>query len=116
MANHSFSEGLTANRNAPAYVSQWRTRAMIIGLVCLAIALILAFLGQAEDHLGWDHLLRGWLDGFVMCFGFCYGGMALLMVQYLSGGKWGLIIRRPLEAMTRTWPLVVLLFLPLAWF
>jgi hypothetical protein len=116
MANDSFSRGLSATRNAPAYVSAWRTRAMIIGLICLAVALILAFLGQAQDRLGWEHLLRGWLDGFVMDFGFCFGGMALLMVQYLSGGKWGLIVRRPLEAMTRTWPLVVLLFLPLAWF
>ena len=42
--------------------------------------------------------------------------MVLLMVQYLSGGKWGLIIRRPLEAMTRTWPLVFLYFLPVGIF
>ncbi len=42
--------------------------------------------------------------------------MCLLMVQYLSGGKWGLIIRRPLEAMTRTLPLVFLYFLPVAIF
>jgi hypothetical protein len=28
------------------------------------------------------------------------------MVQYCSGGKWGLLLRRPLEAMTRTLPLV----------
>jgi hypothetical protein len=39
--------------------------------------------------------------------------MALLMVQYLSGGKWGLLIRRPLEAMSRTLPLVALFFLPI---
>ena len=116
MANGNFSKGLPSTLNAPAFVATWRSKAMIVGLVCAAIAVILAFLGQAQDHLGWEHLLRGWLDGFVMCFGFCFGGMALLMVQYLSGGKWGLIIRRPLEAMTRTWPLVVLLFLPLAFF
>ena len=28
------------------------------------------------------------------------------MVQYCSGGKWGLLVRRPLEAMTRSLPLV----------
>ena len=33
-------------------------------------------------------------------------------MQYLSGGKWGLILRRPLEAMTRTWWVVAVLFLP----
>jgi hypothetical protein len=116
MANGHFSNGLPSTVNAPAFVGAWRKRALVAGLVCAAIAVILAFLGQAQDRLGWEHLLRGWLDGFVMCFGFCFGGMALLFVQYLSGGKWGLIVRRPLEAMTRTWPLVVLLFLPLAYF
>jgi hypothetical protein len=116
MANGNFSKGLPSTLNAPAFVATWRSRAMIVGLVCAAIAVIVAFLGQAQDHLGWEHLLRGWLDGFVMCFGFCFGGMSLLMVQYLSGGKWGLIVRRPLEAMTRTWPLVILLFLPAAFF
>jgi hypothetical protein len=116
MANETFSKGLPTPLTAPAFVDTWRMRAMLAGLVFSAVAVILAFLGQAQDHLGWDHLIRGWLAGFVMCFGFCFGGMALLMVQYLSGGKWGLIIRRPLEAMTRTWPLVVLLFLPVAIF
>lgn len=116
MGNESFSKGLPATLNAPPFVAAWRSRALIVGLVCSAIAVILAVLGQAQDHLGWEHLLRGWLDGFVMCFGFCFGGMALLEVQYLSGGKWGLIVRRPLEAMTRTWPLVILMFLPVAYF
>jgi hypothetical protein len=116
MANDFFSKGLPSTLNTPAFVDNWRTRALTVGLVCSAIAVLLAFLGQAQDHLGWDHLLRGWLDGFVMCFGFCYGAMALLFVQHLSGGKWGLIVRRPLEAMTRTWPLVVLMFLPVAVF
>jgi hypothetical protein len=116
MANDSFSRGLTPTVNAPAFVNAWRSRALVAGLVFSAIAVILAFLGQMQDQLGWEHLLRGWLDGFVMCFGFCYGAMALLFVQYLSGGKWGLIVRRPLEAMTRTWPLIVLMFIPVAIF
>ncbi|HEX4067963.1 MAG TPA: hypothetical protein VHZ09_18225 [Acidobacteriaceae bacterium] len=116
MANGSFSKGLPATLEAPAFVDMWQKRALIVGVVCAALAVIFAFLGQGADGLGWAHLLRGWLDGYVMCFGFCFGGMALLMVQYLSGGKWGLIIRRPLEAMTRTWPVIVLMFLPVAFF
>ena len=42
--------------------------------------------------------------------------MALLMVQYLSGGKWGLLVRRPLEAMSRSLPLAFLYFLPVGIF
>jgi hypothetical protein len=39
--------------------------------------------------------------------------MALLMLQHLSGGGWGLVIRRLLESATRMLPLMVLLFLPI---
>lgn len=116
MANHSFSEHhtktLPADLGAPAFVDVWRTRALIVGVVFLVFAVILGFL--SGDH--WNHFLRAWLHGFMICFGFCCGGMCLLMVQYLSGGKWGLIIRRPLEAMTRTLPLVFLYFLPVGIF
>jgi hypothetical protein len=116
MGNDSFSKGLPSTLSAPAFVDGWRRRALIAGLVFSALAVLFGFLGQSMDaeHLGWNHLLRGWLDGFVMCFGFCFGGMALLMVQHLSGGKWGLIVRRPLEAMSRTWPMIVLLWIPVA--
>jgi hypothetical protein len=47
------------------------------------------------------------------CFNLAGGALVLLMVQYVSGGKWGLLLRRPLEAMTRTLPLIVLLFIPI---
>ncbi len=116
MANDSFSKGLPNTLGAPAFVDAWRRNALRAGLVLSIVAVILALLAQKFDGtgLGWDHVLRGWLEGFVGCFGLCFGGMALLMVQYLSGGKWGLIIRRPLEAMTRTWPLIVLLWIPVA--
>jgi len=32
------------------------------------------------------------------------GATALLMLQYLSGGAWGMVIRRPCEAAARTLP------------
>ena len=35
------------------------------------------------------------------------------MLQYLTGGAWGVVIRRPCEAATRTLPLVALMFLPI---
>jgi hypothetical protein len=81
---------------------------MIAGAFAV-IAVILAFLGQAQDseHLGWDHFLRAWVLGTTVTWGLCIGGLALLMVQYCSGGKWGLLLRRPLEAMSRTLPLVL---------
>ena len=41
------------------------------------------------------------------------GSMALLMLQHLSGGQWGLVSRRVFEAATRNLPIVALLFIPL---
>ena len=116
MANESFSRGLTNTLGAPLFVDLWRRRALRVGMVLAIVAVGVALLAQAFDRpsLGWDHFIRAWLQGFVGCFGLCLGGMALLMVQYLSGGKWGLIVRRPLEAMTRTWPIVILMWIPIA--
>ncbi len=80
----------------------------------MCIALLLIFLANAQDHLGFDHFYRAWVLGTVITWGLCVGGLALLMVQYCSGGKWGLLLRRPLEAMSRTLPLIIIYFLGLA--
>jgi hypothetical protein len=116
MAHESHAKTLPANLDAPAFVDVWKTRAVIIGLVFSVIAVGLGFLGQAEDGLGWDHAVRGWLLGLMVTFGWAVGGLALLMVQYVTGGKWGLLLRRPLEAMTRTLPLIFVYWLGLVIF
>jgi hypothetical protein len=46
--------------------------------------------------------------------GITLGSLAVLMIQYLSGGAWGLVARRVFEASTRTLPLMAVLFVPLA--
>ena len=102
----SHAKALPADLSAPAFVNGWRSRALIVAAVAAIVAVILAFLGQAQDQLGWDHLMRAWMLGLVFTFGWSVGGLALLMVQYCSGGKWGLLLRRPLEAATRVLPLV----------
>ena len=112
MGHGNHAKTMPTELNAPAFVDVWRTRALITGVVFLVIGVILGFLSGDK----WNHFLRAWLHGYMMCFNFCFGALVLLMVQYLSGGKWGLIIRRPLEAMTRTWPLVFVLFLPVGIF
>ena len=114
MAHETHAKTLPANLSAPDLVDGWRNRALTVGVIFSVISVILAVLGQAQDHLGWDHLLRGWVMGLMLTFGFSVGGLALLMVQYCSGGKYGLLLRRPLEAMSRTLPLVFLYWLVVA--
>lgn len=111
MAHGHNTKTLPADLSAPAFVDGWRSRALIVGVLFSILSGILAVL----DH-SYDHTLRAWLLGYMICFGFAVGGLALLMVQYLSGGKWGLLIRRPLEAMSRTLPLIFVYFLPIGFF
>jgi len=108
--------GLPSSLAAPAFVDAWKSRALVIGAIFAVIAVILGFLGQAQDGLGWDHFLRAWTLGTMWTWGLCVGGLALLMVQYCSGGKWGLLLRRPLEALSRTLPVVFVYWLVVALF
>ena len=97
MAHSPHARTLPADLSAPPVVDAWRMRALIVGVVFSVIAAVLALL----DH-SIDHVLRAWVLGMMLTFGWSVGGLALLMVQYCSGGKWGLLLRRPLEAMTRS--------------
>ena len=112
----SHANALPAELGAPAFVDAWKSRALVIGAVFAVIAVILGFLGQAEDGLGWDHFLRAWTLGTMLTWGLAVGGLALLMVQYCSGGKWGLLLRRPLEALSRTLPVIFVYWLVIALF
>ena len=99
---------LPADLSAPAFVDGWKTRALMVGAVFSVVA-VLALLAFADGSI--DHFLRAWVLGMMLTFGLAVGGLALLMVQYCSGGKWGLLLRRPLEAMSRTLPLVFVYWL-----
>src|ERR1700743_1278776 len=85
MDNRHHTKTLPSQLGAPAFVAGWRRRALVIGALLWLIAVLLGFLSGD----GWSHFLRAWLLGLMITFGFAVGGMALLMVQYLSGGKWG---------------------------
>ena len=99
---------LPASLAAPGIVTAWRTRALIVAAVAIVLTIPFAF-----THEGKNHILRAYLMGYMTCFGFAGGGLVMLMLQYVSGGKWGLVLRRPLEAMTRTIWLVGLMFVPI---
>ncbi len=107
--HHHGPKALPAVLAAPDFVTAWRLRALIIAAVFAVISVLFLF----TDAQGGAHLLRSYLMGSMSAFNFMGGALAFLLVQYLSGGKWGLVLRRPLEAMTRTWWFVAVLFLPI---
>ena len=82
-------------------------------------SMVLAVVGLVLMAIGWitqgkDQFLQSYLIGFIFWMGITMGSLALLMVQYLSGGAWGLVSRRIFEAATRNFPLMLVLFLPIA--
>jgi hypothetical protein len=104
---HHGPRTLPAVLAAPDVVLTWRTRAAIVAVAFGLISLVFLFVPGGRTHL-----LRAYLMGFMTCFNFVGGALAFLMVQYVSGGKWGQILRRPLEAMTRTIWVIIVMLLP----
>jgi hypothetical protein len=51
---------------------------------------------------------------FTFWTGVAVGSLALMMLHHLSGGGWGVVLRRIFEAATRTLPLLAVMFLPIA--
>lgn len=96
------------NYRAPESLSRWGAVSLGIG----AIALIAWVIGT---YFNVEQGLRSWILGFIFWGGIAIGSLGLLMLQYLTGGAWGVVLRRPLEAGTKTLPLVILLFLPIAY-
>src|SRR3974390_556321 len=94
------------NYAVPAEAAGWERMWFGVGVVA-ALATAGGYFMQP------DQLLRGYLIGFMLWLGLSLGCMALLMVQHLSGGLWGLSIRRILEAASKGIPLMLLLFVPI---
>lgn len=85
-----------------------RVRGPLLGAgVLLLIASIVGAFFSPNDFF------RSYLIGYLFFIGLALGSMAFLMIQYLTGGAWGVVARRPLEAATRTLPLLAILFIPI---
>ncbi len=80
--------------------------ALAVGVVALLLGLGAAFLDPAP-------VLRAYLAAYVFFLGIALGCLVILMVYHLTGGAWGFLIRRVLEAGTRTLPVLTVLFLPI---
>ncbi len=85
-------------------------RAIRAGALVGVLALLTSSMGFLRNP---EQFYRSYLLAYVFWIGIPLGSLAILMLHYLTGGDWGLPIRRPLEAATRTFPLMLILFVPL---
>jgi hypothetical protein len=90
----------------PAVVKTIAQRSLIVGVVFGVIAILLALKNP-------DEFYRAYLLGFMAWLGVALGSMAILMIRHLTGGGWGVVIRRILGAAMRTVPLLAALFIPI---
>ena len=91
---------------APESIDRIRQRALFAGMVGLVICII----GVVKAP---DRFFPSYLLAFMFVLGLSLGSLGLLMLQHLTGGNWGIIIRRPLESATRALALVAVLFVPI---
>jgi hypothetical protein len=91
---------------SPPVVKTIQGRSLVIGLIFAVLSLVLVFIRP-------DEFFRAYLLGYMAWLGVTLGSMAILMIRHLTGGGWGMVIRRILGAAMRCLPLMALLFVPI---
>jgi hypothetical protein len=84
------------------------SRGIIFGLVGVVATVAGFFMVDGSQFF------QSYLIAYLFWLSISLGSLLLLMVQYLSGGAWGLVARRIFEASAGTLPLMAILFLPIA--
>jgi hypothetical protein len=103
------SLGASLNPEGPLRLrlDRLQSRALVVGAAGLALSLGAGLLWPAE-------FLRAYLVGYVFWVGIALGCLGLTMLHHLTGGSWGLPVRRPMESAGMTLLPLALLFLPIA--
>ena len=91
---------------APASVGRVQAAGLAVG----GAALIAAIFGAVSSP---EKFYQAYLFSYMLVLGLTLGSLGLLMLQHLTGGQWGIIIRRPLEAASRNIWLVLVMFVPI---
>src|ERR1700694_1607529 len=101
-AMYKTSSGATPDATG---IGRWQTPALIAGIIGALLSVVGAFI----DHRGF---FRAYLPSYIFWFDIAAGALTLQMLQYITGGEWGILIRRPLGAAGRTLPMLAVLFIP----
>jgi hypothetical protein len=104
---HAMLDEATLTARPSAEIERMRSRGLMLGGIGLAGLAAGFFLAR-------ETFWQSYLIAYIFWINITIGSLAVLMVQHLSGGKWGLVARRVLEASSRTLPVMAVLFLPIA--
>ncbi|MBL8114080.1 MAG: hypothetical protein JNK60_14465 [Acidobacteria bacterium] len=93
----------------PAELDGLGKKGLIVGFFALIATLVGGLM--ANDHF--TQFYRSYLIGFLFVFALSAGCWSISLVHHLSRGKWGVMIRRSLEAAAANLPLVAVMFVPI---
>jgi hypothetical protein len=88
-----------------------RPRTQLVALAAGGAGLLLCAIGLIFDR---ESVFRSYLFAFVFVNSIPLGCLAVVMLHHLTGGGWGVPVRRLAEAGAMTAPLMAVLFLPIA--
>ena len=87
-------------------LKRWWTISLFVGVVGLIACVIGLFIEPVQ-------FFRSYLLAFVFWICLVLGSLCVLMLSFVTGGRWALILRRPLFSATKTLPLLALMFVPI---
>ncbi len=85
-------------------------RVQRIALVAGLVGLALCGVGLVVDRA---QFFRSYLWAYLYWNGMAIGSLGILLLNHVVGGRWGIVIRRLVEAGTRTFPLMLALVVPI---
>jgi hypothetical protein len=94
-------------RAAATGIGVWQMPALVVGIIGIVASAVGWFLDKPQFY-------QAYLPAYIFWFQIVAGALAVLMLQYISGGEWGILLRRPLGAAARTVVWMALFFVPIA--
>jgi hypothetical protein len=98
---------MSERHHLPERLDRLQRHALVLGVIGLLIGGVGCFVNRA-------HFANAWLVAWFFWLGIALGGLAITMLHHLTGGDWGIAIRRECEAVAMTLPLLAVLFVPIA--
>src|SRR5690349_6638541 len=88
-------------------IKRWQMLSIVVGVIGSAACLV----GSLYEP---GLVIRSYLAAFVFWAGLALGALGVLMMQYVTGGRWGRILLQALTSAALTLPLLAILFIPIA--
>ena len=94
-------------RVAATGIGAWQMPALVVGILGIVASAIGWFIDKQQFYVAY-------LPAYLFWFQLVAGALGVLMLQYVTGGEWGVLLRRPLGAAARTMIWMALFFVPIA--